>query len=140
MSWEEPAAREYPAAGQPAYDGVPPSLGTVEGTAAPVLSWSVPWCRRAWLARLRAPGQGLDPVAVAAASQPETVWGVPQLQPREQPFDQVLPPCPGAAQEQHRSHGVAKDTSSGVGSTASCSHWRALTVATTGGTTVRRGS
>ena len=99
MSWEEPAAREYPAAGQPACDGVPPSLGTVEGTAAPVLAWSVPWCRRAWLARLRAPGQGLDPVAAAAASQPETVWGVPQLQPREQPFDQVPPPCPGAAQE-----------------------------------------
>ena len=69
------------------------------------------WCRRAWLARLRVPGQGLDPVAVAAASQPETVWGVPQLQPREQPFDQVRAPCPG----QHRSHGVAKDTSSGSG-------------------------
>ena len=99
MSWEEPAAREYPAAGQPAYDGVPPSSGTVGGTAAPVLAWSVPWCRRAWLARLRAPGQGLDPAAVAAASQPETVWGVPQLQPREQPFDQVPPPCPGAAHE-----------------------------------------
>ena len=28
----------------------------------------------------------------------------------------------------------------GVGSTASCSHWRSLTVATSGGTTVRRGS
>ena len=38
MSWEEPAAREYPAAGQPACDGVPPSLGTVEGTAADVVS------------------------------------------------------------------------------------------------------
>ena len=99
MSWEEPAVGEYPAAGQPAYDGVPLSLGTVEGTAAPVPAWSVPWCRRAWQARLRAPGQGLDLVAVAAASQPETVWGVPQLQPREQPFDEVPPPCPGAAQE-----------------------------------------
>ena len=51
------------------------------------------------MARLRAPGQGLDLVAVAAESQPETVWGVPQLHPREQPFDQVRPPCPGAAQE-----------------------------------------
>ena len=36
----------------------------VEGTAAPTPAWSVPWCRKAWLARLRAPGQGLDPVAV----------------------------------------------------------------------------
>ena len=70
VSWEEPAAREYPATGQPAYDGVPPSLGTVKGTAAPMFTWSVPWCRRAWLARLQAPGQGLDLVAVAAASQP----------------------------------------------------------------------
>ena len=70
MSWEEPAVREYPAAGQPAYDVVPPFLGTVKGTAAPMLAWSVPWCRRAWLARLRAPGQGLDLIAVAAESQP----------------------------------------------------------------------
>ena len=52
--------------GQPAHDeGSHFSGGTVEGTAAPTLAWSVPWCRRAWLARLLAPGQGLDPVAVA---------------------------------------------------------------------------
>ena len=70
VSWEEPAAREYPATGQPAYDGVPPSLGTVEGIAAPLFTWSIPWCQRAWLARLRTPGQGLDLVSVAAAGQP----------------------------------------------------------------------
>ena len=38
--------------------------GTVKGTAAPTPTWSVPSCWRAWLARLRAPGKGLDPVAV----------------------------------------------------------------------------
>ena len=36
-----------------------------KGTAAPPTpAWSVPSCWRAWLARLRAPGQRLDPVAV----------------------------------------------------------------------------
>ena len=48
---------------QPAYDRGPHSSGTVDGTSAPVPSWSVPLCRMAWL------------------------------------YDQVPPPCPGAAQE-----------------------------------------
>ena len=64
MSWAEPAVQGYRDVGQPAHDGGSYSSGTVEGTAAPTPAWSVPWCRRAWLARLRAPGQGLDPVAV----------------------------------------------------------------------------
>ena len=69
VSWAESAVQGYHDVGQPAYDGGSHSSGTVEGTAAPMLAWSVPWCRRAWLARLRAPGQALDPVVVAVASQ-----------------------------------------------------------------------
>ena len=41
-----------------------PNSGTVEGTAAPTLAWIVPSCWSAWLARLRAPGEKLDHVAV----------------------------------------------------------------------------
>ena len=64
MSWEEPAVHGHHDVSQPAHDGRSHSSGTVEGTAAPTPEWSVPWCRRAWLSRLRAPGEGLDPVAV----------------------------------------------------------------------------
>ena len=65
VSWAESAVQGYHDVGQPAHDGRSHfSGGSVEGTAAPTPAWSVPWCRRAWLARLLAPGQGLDPVAV----------------------------------------------------------------------------
>jgi len=65
VGWAESAVQGYHDVGQPAHDGGSHSSGrTVEGTAAPTPAWSVPWCWRAWLARLRAPGQGLDPVAV----------------------------------------------------------------------------
>ena len=66
MSWAEPAAEGYHDVGQPAHDGVYHSSrsGTVEGTAVSTPAWSVPSCWRAWLDRLQAPGQGLDPVAV----------------------------------------------------------------------------
>ena len=65
MSWAEPSVQGYHDVGQPSHDGGSHSSGgTVEGTAAPTPAWSVPWCRRAWLARLRAPGQGLEHVAV----------------------------------------------------------------------------
>ena len=70
MSWEESVAHGYHDVGQPAHDGGSHSSGTVEGTAAPTPAWSVPSCRRAWLSRLQAPGEGLDPVAVAVAVQP----------------------------------------------------------------------
>ena len=70
MSWAEPAVQGYRDVGQPAHDGGSHSSGTVEGTTAPTPVWSVPWCQRAWLARLRAPGEGLDPVAVVVAGQP----------------------------------------------------------------------
>ena len=69
MSWEESVVEGYHDVGQPAHDGGSHSSGTVESTAAPTPTWSVPWCRRAWLSRLRAPGEGLDPVAVAVADQ-----------------------------------------------------------------------
>ena len=89
MSWAEPAVQGYRDVGQPAHDRGSHSSETVEGTAAPTPAWSVPWCRRAWLARLRAPGQGLDPVAVAgcksAVSVGEAWWsgplGLPQCLP-----------------------------------------------------------
>ena len=58
MSWAEPAAQGYHDVCQPAHDGESHSSGTVEGTAAPTPTW------RASLARLRAPGEGLEPVAV----------------------------------------------------------------------------
>ena len=65
MRWAEPAVQGYHDAGQPAHDGGSHfSGGTVEGTAAPTHAWSVPSYWRAWLARLRASGEGLDPVAV----------------------------------------------------------------------------
>ena len=70
MSWAEPTVEGHHDAGQPAHDGGSHSSGTVEGTAAPTPAWSVPLCRRAWLSRLQAPGEGLDPVAVAVAGQP----------------------------------------------------------------------
>ena len=82
MSWAESAVQGYRDIGQPAHDGGSHSSGgTVEGTAAPTPAWSVPWCRKAWLARLRAPVQGLDPVAVAscksAVSVGEDWWSGP---------------------------------------------------------------
>ena len=135
MNWEEPAAREYPAAGQPAYDGVPPSSGTVEGTAAPMLARSVPWCRRAWLARLRAPGQGLDPIAVVAESQPENLGSTSVAA-------SGTAVSSGSSSLSRGSTGAMvspRTPAVGVVSTASCWHWRSLTVATSGGTTVRRG-
>ena len=52
VSWAEPPVQWYRDVGQPAY-----SSGTVEGTAAPTPTRSVPSCWRAWLARLRVPGQ-----------------------------------------------------------------------------------
>ena len=65
MRWAESAVQGYHDAGQPAHDGGSHfSGGTVEGTAAPTPAWSVPSYWRAWLARLRASGEGLDPVAV----------------------------------------------------------------------------
>ena len=57
MSWAEPAVEGHHV-GQPAHEGGSHSSGTVEGTAAPTPAW------RAWLARLRVPGEGLEPVAV----------------------------------------------------------------------------
>ena len=69
MSWTEPAVEGHHDVGQPAHDGGSHSSGTVEGTAAPTPAWSVPSCWRAWLARLQAPGEGLDPVA-AVVNQP----------------------------------------------------------------------
>ena len=81
VSWAEPAVQGYRDVGQPAHDGGSYSSGTVEGTAAPTPAWNFPWCRKAWLARLRAPGQGLDPVAVvvnhAAISVGEARWSGP---------------------------------------------------------------
>ena len=71
MSWAEPAVPQgYHDVGQPAHDGGSHSSGTVEGTAAPTPAWSVPSCWRAWLSRLQAPGEGLDPVVVVVAGQP----------------------------------------------------------------------
>ena len=71
MRWAESAVQGYHDVGQPAHDGGSHfSGGTVESTAAPTPAWSAPWCRRVWLARLRAPGRGLDPVAVVVAGQP----------------------------------------------------------------------
>ena len=59
MSLEEPAVEGHHDVGQPAHDGGSHSSGTVEGTAAPTPSLSVPSCWRAWLSRL----QAADPVA-----------------------------------------------------------------------------
>ena len=64
MSWAESAVQGYRDVGQPAHDGGSHSSGSVEGTDAPTPAWSFPSCWRDWLARLRAPGEGLDPVAV----------------------------------------------------------------------------
>ena len=65
MSWVESAVQGYHEVRQPVHDGRSHfSGGTVSSTASPTPAWSVPSCRRAWLARLRAPDQGLDRVAV----------------------------------------------------------------------------
>ena len=64
VSWAEPADEGHHDVGRLAHDGGSHSSGTVEGTAAPTPTWSVPSCWRAWLSRLRAPGEGLDLVAV----------------------------------------------------------------------------
>ncbi len=63
MRWAESAVRGYRDVGH-AHDGGSHSSGTVEGTAAPTPDWGVSWCRGALLARQRAPGEGLDRVAV----------------------------------------------------------------------------
>ena len=100
-------------------------------TAAPMLAWSIPWCQRAWLARLQALGQGLDLIAVAAASQPETSVAASGTAVSS-----------GASSLSGGNTGAVvspRTPAVGVGSTASCSHWRSLIVATSGGTTVRRG-
>ena len=71
MSWAKPAVPQgYHDIGQPAHDGGSHSSEIFEGTAAPMPEWSIPWCQRAWLSRLQAPGKGLDPVAVVVAGQP----------------------------------------------------------------------
>ena len=55
-----------------------------------------------------------------------TVWGPLQLQPREQPFHQVPPPCPGSAQEPwcrqgHQQWGWGRQPAAGTGD-----HWQWL--------------
>ena len=92
MSWAEPTVQGNHDVRQPAHDGGTHFSGTVEGTAAPMPAWSVPWCWRAWLARLRAPGEGLDPVAVAGCKSAISVGEARWSGPLELP--QCLPTAP----------------------------------------------
>ena len=71
MSWAEPAVPQgYHDVGQPAEVEDPFFRNRRGYCCTNALALSVPSCWRAWLSRLQAPGEGLDPVAVAVAGQP----------------------------------------------------------------------